>query len=240
MRRTGRRRFLGVATAGVVREPAARNAATLGVEMSREDTEVEVVTDLAETSEAAEQLQAFLRGPRFSKYARFIFAALGSVPWVGGFLAASAAFHAEQEQAKANELIERWLEEHEQKIKNLDDTLGSMVSRLEELGEQVDERMQDEGYLGLVRHGFRIWDEAPTEEKREYIRRVLTSAGSTKLCLDDVVRLFLDWNERYHEAHFHVIRVIYHHEGCTRASSGTRSTGSGFARTSPMPISSSC
>lgn len=94
------------------------------------EEQFEVVAGLAETSEAAKALQASLRGPRFSKYSRFIFAALGSVPWVGGFLAAGAAFHAEQEQAQANELIGRWLGEHEQKINDLNATHEPPSTRL--------------------------------------------------------------------------------------------------------------
>lgn len=33
---------------------------------------------------------------------------------------------------------------------------------------------------------------------------------------DDLVRLFLDWIDRYHEIHFSVIRVIYQNPGATR------------------------
>jgi hypothetical protein len=92
-----------------------------------------------------------------------------------------------------------------------------MINRLAELGEEVDQRMSDDRYLRLVQQGFRIWDHANTAEKRERVRRTLTNAGATRQCSDDVVRLFLDWIETYDEAHFQVIRVVYHNPGVTRA-----------------------
>jgi hypothetical protein len=36
------------------------------------------------------------------------------------------------------------------------------------------------------------------------------------VCSDDVVRLFIDWIELYHEVHFAVIREIFQHPGSTR------------------------
>ena len=42
------------------------------------------------------------------------------------------------------------------------------------------------------------------------------NAGGTNLCSDDVLRLFIDWLDSYHEAHFAVIREIYRSPGVTR------------------------
>ena len=36
------------------------------------------------------------------------------------------------------------------------------------------------------------------------------------MCSDDVIRLFIDWLELYHEIHFAVIREIYKSPGTTR------------------------
>jgi hypothetical protein len=52
----------------------------------------------AEIVAADVQLPVLLSGPNYANYGRFVFAALGSVPWVGGVIAASAAAHAEKEQ----------------------------------------------------------------------------------------------------------------------------------------------
>lgn len=163
------------------------------------------------------QLPALLGGPGYSKFGRFVIAAMGSIPWIGGVIAASAAMHGEAEQANVNALAHQWLEEHQKKIRDLQHTLAQMMARLTELGEQADQRLQDGRYLALVRQGFRTWDHANTQEKRERVRRTLTNAGSTRQCSDDVVRLFLDWIELYDEAHFQVIRVIYRNSGVTRA-----------------------
>lgn len=77
--------------------------------------------------------------------------------------------------------------------------------------------MESPEYLGLVRSAFRTWDQADTDEKRELIKRLLMNAGGTSLCPDDLVRLFIQWIEQYHEAHFAVIRVIFQKRGATRA-----------------------
>jgi hypothetical protein len=163
------------------------------------------------------ELAAYFSKPGYEKYGRFIFAALGAIPWVGGIIAASAAMHAEKEQERVNLLMYRWLEEHEGTFKRLEETVAAMVARMEEIGEQVNERLEDERYLGLVRHGFRVWDGASSSEKRDFVRRTLTNAAGTKMCSDDVVRLFLQWIEQYNELHFRVIRIIYKSPGLTRA-----------------------
>jgi len=73
------------------------------------------------------------------------------------------------------------------------------------------------GYLSLVRKAFRAWDQADTDQKRTYIKRLIANAGASKLCPDELIRLFLDWLSLYHEAHFMVIREIYKNIGVTRA-----------------------
>ncbi len=91
-----------------------------------------------------------------------------------------------------------------------------MMRRLEQLGGTADERVQEEGYLGLVRYGFRVWDEAPTKSKRERVRQTLTNAAASRICSDDVVRLFLNWLRIYDDLHLRVIRVVHEGQGVTR------------------------
>src|SRR5207247_10660819 len=50
-----------------------------------------------ETTRAQDELVDFLHGRRYTKFARFVFAALGSIPGIGGFIAASAALHRSEE-----------------------------------------------------------------------------------------------------------------------------------------------
>jgi hypothetical protein len=143
-------------------------------------------------------------------------AALGSIPWVGGFLAAAAAYKSQGDEMKKDGLQTQWLEEHARKIAQLMLTLREVTERLESLGPAIDERIQSPEYLTLVRRSFRTWDRADTDEKRTYVRNLISNAAGTRLCSDDVVRLFLDWLDQYHEAHFAVIREIYHNAGMTR------------------------
>ncbi len=150
------------------------------------------------------------------RYGRFTLAALSSIPWVGGFLSASASLQAEADQRQVNDLQRKWLEEHHRKIQKLGVTLTDIVNRLEGIGGDVDERIEDPAYLQIVRQGFRIWDESATDEKRNIVKNVLQNAGATKICSDDVIRLFLDWIFLYHEVHFSVIKEIYKTPGISR------------------------
>jgi len=147
---------------------------------------------------------------------KFILAALSSIPWVGGFLSAAAEYRAEEGSLRQDSLQTRWLEEHQAKLGALRDTLQEIQGRFDSLGPVIDERIQSDQYLGLVRKAFRVWDEADTAEKHRYVANVVTNAAGTRVCSDDVVRLFLDWLELYHEAHFAVVREIFKNPGVTR------------------------
>ena len=147
---------------------------------------------------------------------KFLMAVLGSIPWVGGFLSAAAEYRAEGEGIRQDSLQTKWLQEHQAKIKALQQLLGEIQTRFDSLGESIDSRIQSEEYLGLVRKAFRIWDVADTEEKRRYAGNLVVNATGTRVCSDDIVRLFLDWLATYHEAHFAVIREIFQNPGSTR------------------------
>jgi hypothetical protein len=149
-------------------------------------------------------------------FEKFVSAALGSIPWVGGFLSAAADFKFEEGDSREDNLQTQWLEEHTRKLRRLSETLNYIASRFEKLGDEIDERIQSEQYLDIVRKGFRTWDTADTDEKRKYIANLIANAGGTKLTSDDVIRLFIDWLDVYHEAHLAVIREIYQNPGSTR------------------------
>ena len=147
---------------------------------------------------------------------KFGLAALGSIPWVGGFISAAASMKTEEGTLKTDSLQTRWLEEHEIKMQILGETLTEISASFERLGEAVDERIQSEEYLDLVKKSFRTWDAADTDEKRKYIANLISNASGSNICSDDVVRLFIDWLAGYHESHFAVIREIYKTPGVTR------------------------
>jgi len=84
------------------------------------------------------------------------------------------------------------------------------------LGPSIEERVDSPEYLTLVRQAFRAWDRAATEDKRRYVANLLSNAAGTRICSDDVVRLFITWIDLYHETHFAVIREIFRNPGSTR------------------------
>ncbi len=147
---------------------------------------------------------------------KFVLAALSSIPWVGGFISAAASLKVDQRNSDKDNLQTRWLEEHSKKMQTLVGELSGVANRLDSLGASVDERLESEEYLSLVRSAFRAWDKAETGDKRRYVANLITNSAGTRLCPDDVVRLFIDWLDTYHESHFAVIRTIYSNPGATR------------------------
>lgn len=149
-------------------------------------------------------------------YEKFVLAALGSIPWVGGFISAAVSLRTEEGSIKTDDLQTRWLHEHEEKMGKLGSTLEIVADRFDSLGGQIEERIQSDEYLDLVRKTFRTWDNADTDEKRRFAANLIVNSAGTSLCSDDVIRLFVDWLDRYHESHFAVVREIYRGPGCTR------------------------
>lgn len=147
---------------------------------------------------------------------KFGLAALGSIPWVGGFISAAASLKTEEGTLKTDSLQTKWLEEHQVKMERLSQTLEEIAQRFEKLGEEITDRIQTDEYLDLVRKSFRAWDNADTDEKRSFVANLITNSSGTSLCSDDVIRLFIDWLDLYHEAHFSVMREIYSNPGVTR------------------------
>jgi hypothetical protein len=175
-----------------------------------QDHDVEVVESLRAEIEKAEPST---RGRILEK---FFLAALSSIPWIGGVLSAAENYRAEEGANRLNHLQTEWLKEHQRKLVLLGQTLQDIGNRLSGLGEEINERIQSEKYLALVRKTFRIWDESDTEEKRRLLSNLITNAAGTRACPDDVIRLFLDWIKLYNEVHFAVIKEIFQNPGSTR------------------------
>jgi len=172
----------------------------------QQEAEIFLRTELAKSSPSDRRLAI----------EKFVLAALGSIPWVGGFLSAAAMWKIEEGPRRVENLQTQWLEEHARKLGALRITLEEIVKRFENLGPEIDERIQSEEYLQLVRRAFRVWDDASTDEKRKYVGNVVANAAGSRICSDDVIRLFLDWLNLYHESHFAVIREIYKRSDVTR------------------------
>jgi hypothetical protein len=183
-------------------------------------------TDGADTSVSAagENSIAEIRGeleklnPDLKKRAleKFALAALGSIPWVGGFISAAVNLKTEEGSLKTDSLQTKWLEEHEHKMQRLNNTLTEIGERFDAIGPAIEVRIRSDEYLDVVRKAFRAWDDADTDEKRKFVANLISNAAGTNLCSDDVVRQFIDWLELYHESHFAVIRVIFKTPGASR------------------------
>src|SRR5882672_8218135 len=123
------------------------------------------MTDLpVPSSDAAlEALRAELAKADPSKrrqiFEKFFLAALGSIPWVGGFLSAAATIKTDAEGVRKDRMQTQWLEEHQRKLQDLQATLRDVQERFDGLGTQIDERVQSPEYLALVRKAFRAWDD---------------------------------------------------------------------------------
>ncbi len=126
---------------------------------------------------------------------------------------------------EVNRLNKEWMAEHEKRLLTLGEDLATLTARLETLGDSVVERVQSEEYLALVRKSFRVYDQADTPDKRTFVCRLLANAAATSLTEDDIVRLFLDWLDSFHEAHFMVIREVYQRPGATRSEIWSRIRG---------------
>jgi len=171
-------------------------------------------------NQAIEVLASQLDNDRTSRTRRitekFLVAALGSIPWVGGFMAAAADIKGDEADVKADDLRTQWLREHQKKLDELAKTLQHIIDRFASIGAEVDERIQTPEYLALVRQAFRAWDNAETDAKRTFVVNLVANCAGTRVCSDDVVRLFISWLSIYHEAHFAVIRELHQNPGSTR------------------------
>lgn len=158
-----------------------------------------------------------LGSAKYGRYIRFFASALSAIPWVGSIIGASSNLHAEVEQGRINSLQLAWMNEHQRKLDLLAGALRQVVERIEQVDSAgAQARVEDESYLTLVRKGFKVWSEVDTAEKRELLQKLLAHAGTTTITSDDVVRLFIEWIDQYHEAHFAIIAELNRNPGSTR------------------------
>jgi len=181
-----------------------------------DENEKKEIIGMSDEEVIKEELALVSLGNTKRKFGRFIMGALGSIPWVGGMIAAGAAVHAEQEQGRTNELHKLWLEEHKERLLELTSDIADIVRRLDGLYDTLKDRIESDEYMVLVRKAFKSWDNAETKEKRNYIKNLIVNAAAIELCVDDLVRLFNDWLDTYHEAHFMVIRQVFNNPGISR------------------------
>ncbi|WP_155798632.1 hypothetical protein [Sorangium cellulosum] len=132
-------------------------------------------------------------------------------------ISASIARWAERDQDRTNAIFRGWLEEHQDRLRELEAVTQKIVDQATQAGPVAQARLNDDKYLPLARQGFRVWDKSETPEKRELVRRVLTNAACDSLCSDDFVRRFIEWIDYYNELHFRVIRTLFRSPFSTRS-----------------------
>lgn len=153
----------------------------------------------------------------------------GAVPFAGGVLSAIAGAWSEGEQEKVNRFFKHWIQMLQDELKEKEQTIIEIMARLDLQDDATSERVESKEYQSLVRKTFREWSGAESEDKRGYIRNILSNAAATRVTSDDVVRLFIDWINQYSEMHFQVIGAIYNSDGITRREIW-RKIGKGLVR----------
>ncbi len=193
---------------------------------------IESVNDSDTIRKEIDKALASGRGPAF---ARFLLGAIGgAIPFVGGAFSASANFWSEREQQTCDKLIANWLKLQALEIEEIGRTLAEVLIRIDYSDPKVQERIESSEYLSLIRKCFRDWSAAESEEKRTYVRNLLSNAAApSQLCSDDVIRLFIKWIDDYSEAHFQVIKAVYNHSGITRAEIWEEIHGENVSEDSP-------
>lgn len=138
------------------------------------------------------------------------------MPVVGGVFSAISGAWSEGEQDKVNRFFEHWVRMLKDEIKEKEQTIIEIMARLDLQDKAIADRVESREYQSLVKKTFREWAGAESEEKRKYIRNILSNAAATQVSSDDVVRLFIDWLGQYSEMHFQVIAAIYNSDGISR------------------------
>ncbi|MGO7439712.1 hypothetical protein ACC684_11040 [Rhizobium ruizarguesonis] len=140
----------------------------------------------------------------------------GLVPFAGGLISAAASTWGEHEQDRMNEFFRHWIEMLRAEMEEKQRTIVEIMQRVDLRDEDIARRIESPEFQSLLRKSFRDWAGAESEDKRGFVKNVLSNAAVTSLCSDDVVRLFLDWIKNLSELHLLVIGKFYNQNGLTR------------------------
>ena len=172
--------------------------------------------------------QGFPRGTKAGKIARGALQIVGgAIPLAGGTFSAISNAWSESEQEKVNRFFEYWSQMLKDELQEKERTIVEIMARIDLTDERISQRIESPEFQSLVRKTFREWSGAESEEKRVYIRNILSNAATVSLTSDDVIRMFITWINQYSEMHFHVIGAIYNSDGITRGAIW-RKIGKGF------------
>jgi hypothetical protein len=142
--------------------------------------------------------------------------AAGAIPFAGGLLAAAAGAWSERDQKRVNDFLHHWMQMLAAEMKEKQQTILEITARLDMHDEEIAKRVESAQFQALLRKAFRDWAGTESEEKRIYVRNILTNAAASDIASFDVVKLFLEWIRNYSEYHFAVVTAIYNSAGITR------------------------
>lgn len=143
--------------------------------------------------------------------------ASGAIPFVGGLLSAAAGAWGEAEQERVNNMLRQWAQMLEDELREKGKTIAEVIARLDMNDETINERVESPEYQAILKKVFRNWSSIDSESKREKVRNILSNAAASRLASDDVIKLFIDWINRYSDFHFEVIGEVYRRQNSTRA-----------------------
>lgn len=135
--------------------------------------------------------------------------AAGSIPFVGGIFSAAAGAWGEKEQETVNNVLQQWLQQLEEELGEKAAAILDIMARIDVQDQEIKARVESDEFQGLVKKTFRNWSNIDTEQKRRRVRNLLSNAAATRLVSDDVVRLFIDWTNKYSDFHFQVVGIIW-------------------------------
>lgn len=155
------------------------------------------------------------KGPKLARFALAVLS--GAIPYAGGIVGGIGGAWSEKENERFQQILKTWLKLQEDEIKEIGRTLAEVMDRVDQSDEKVEQRIESPEYHKILKKCFRDWSAAESEDKRILVRNLLVNAASPGVTSDDVIRLFVEWIDRYSEQHFKVIRAIYNNSGITRA-----------------------
>jgi hypothetical protein len=139
----------------------------------------------------------------------------GSIP-LGSFLSAIASAWSEKEQEAAIAALHAIIKMLQDEMREKHQTVIEVISRLNMHDEEIRKRIRSDEYQSLMKKALRNWAGVESQKKQEYIRNLLCNAAAVQIVDDDVVKLFIEWLQKYSELHFSVIGIIYKNPGATR------------------------
>ena len=169
------------------------------------------------TDNLPEEIEQDSKGKRIAKAGLDVLA--GAIPYAGGIVSAIKGAYQDKQQEKANAFLYNWISMLQDEMKEKQQTILEIMSRLDFQDEKIADKVSSTDFQSLSKKAFREWGAAESEQKRIYIRNILsnTAADTSGSYSYDVVRMFLDWIKTYSELHFRVVEAIYNQpEGISR------------------------